>query len=269
MKKTDSARRAFGITIAALTLLATVLRSLCFVLTFDRTVGYYDAGLLSTLLYIVLALVPTAALVYALLTRTAGTDVPPCLDPTKRTPLVRIVSIIAVGALAASVVFNGLTLILGGLRWLTLIQLLAAALSIPYFLALPSAAPVWSGISAVICCVLSIVTEYFDPYVTLNSPLKLMHLVAYLAIALYLLTELFAMAGTPKPRRIVPLAAVAAAFGFIGGTSHVIAALMGGIIPTDYLIRTLVLYAFGLYAAARLVSVICSTTSKDSETEEN
>ncbi|MBO5897621.1 MAG: hypothetical protein J6R04_01290 [Clostridia bacterium] len=263
MKKLASPHRVFGLLIAALTLAATVVRSLGFVLAFDRSVGYFNNGLLSTLFYIILALIPVAAIGYALLVRRA---VP---MPMESTTLVRSFSTSSVGALTVLIALNLWSLVSNGPHTLTLPLTLVAALAIPYFATSRATAPIWSGISAVICCVLCLVVEYFDASVTINSPIKLMHLLAFLAIALYLLTELFALAGAPKPRRALPLAAVAAAYGIIGGISHVVAALMKDIILLDYLARALVLFAFGLYAAARLAATVCAPQQQDSNTEEN
>ncbi len=270
MKKTAHLLRVFALAIAALTLTATVLRSLCLLLAFDRAVGYYDSGALPTSLYIVLALVPVTALVYALLVRrSAGGEALPCPAPAERTTLVRSFSLSTVGALVTAFAIGVLGLTSNGLDTLTLLHLLAAALAIPYFAVSRSAPPIWSGIAAVVCCILSIVVEYFDPYVAVNSPIKLMHLVALLSAALYLLTELFALAGASKPGRAVPLAMISAAYGIVGGTSHVIAALAEGILSIDYLARALILYALGLYAAARLGAVTRSAQQNDSKTEEN
>ena len=263
MKRSASPRRTFGLVIAALTLTATALHVLCFVLAFDRTVGYFDRGPLPTLLYITLALIPAVALGYALLVR------PTASLPMASTPLVRSFSRSAVGALTVLIVLNAMAMISSGWHTLTLLLTLAAVLALPYFATFRKAPPIWSGISAVACCVLSIVVEYFDAYVTINSPIKLMHQLAFLAIALYLLSELFALAGAPKPRRALPLAAVAAAYGIITGVSHVIAALMGDILSPDYLARALVLFAFGLYAAARFVVAVCTPDQQDSKTKEN
>jgi hypothetical protein len=264
MNKLASPHRAFSLLIAALTLVATVVRVLGLVLAFDRSVGYFNNGPLSTLLYIMLALIPAAALVYALLAR----KVAPCSIPAERTTLSRIAALSVVGALVVLVVFHAWSLILNGSQPLTLLVTLAAALAIPYFAASRKAPPIWSGIAAVACFVLCIVTEYFDALVTINSPIKLMHLIGFLSASLYLLTELFALAGVPKPRRALPLAAVAAAYGIIGGVSHIVAAPAGDILAVDYLVRALVLFALGLYAAAQLAAAIGAPQQQDS-TEEN
>ena len=269
MKRSSFLLRAFSLAIAALTLIATVTRSLCFVFAFDRTVGYFDRGVLSTLLYIALALILAAALAYALLARRANGIAPlPCPDPAERTLLVRIPSLSVAAALTVTVVTDILSLTSNGLNKLTLVHLLVTMLAIPYFAASRKASLIWSGIAAVTVCGLSVITEYFDLYVTINSPIKQMHLIGLLSATLYLLTELFALAGDAKPYRSLPLCMLTAAYGIVGGVSHVVAALAGGILSIDYLSRALVLFALGLYAAARLIDTVRAVRPNDSTTED-
>lgn len=269
MKSHDLMRRTFTVSLIALTVVATALRSLAFLFSFDRAVGYFGAGLLSTLLYIVLALIPLTALVYALLARRiADPLLAPAPDPTMQAPLIRVFSIAVGCALAASAIPDAITLVSTGLHWLVLVRMVAALLAIPYFLVPPSATSAWSGIAVLAHCTLMLVTEYFDRYVTMNSPLKLMHQLMALSIMLYLLTELFALIGAPRPRRAAPLAAIAAAYGIAGGCSHVVAALAGGIIPLDYLMRAIVLGTLGLYCTARLAVAMTAASKQNCKTEE-
>ena len=257
--KTRSHVFYFELLIAALTLVATALRSLAFALSFDVAVDYFDAGIFPTLLYIVIALAIVAALAYAayLHRQTKEGEPYPDIPVVGRRPLaVRIASVLVVFA-ALLLVLIELPVILSGYPFsLAHLRALMALAVIPFFVLPLSRRAAPFGILVEALCILLLCSEYFDRYVTTNSPIKLMQQAAFLAVMLYVLTELYALVDVEQPRRARILGAMAVFFTLTNGISNVVAFILGDILTLDYLIRSLFLLAMGLYVGARLA---CAT----------
>jgi hypothetical protein len=88
----------------------------------------------------------------------------------------------------------------------------------------------------------------------MNSPLKLMQQATMLAVMLFLTVELNHLNGTHRPIRYAICAALAMTLAIPNALSLIVAAAVGGIVKTDYLIRSLPAMAVGLYATGRLFS---------------
>lgn len=267
--KTRSHIFYFGLLTAALTLVATVLRSLSFALSFDTAVDYFDAGIFPTLLYIVIALALAAAFAYAIYLhrQTKKGETCPRVSVMGRRPLaLRVTSALVVFA-ALLLVLIELPMILSGYPFsLVHLRALVALAAIPFFVLPLSRRTALFGILVEALCILLLCSEYFDRYVTTNSPIKLMQQVAFLAVMLYMLTELYALVDVEQPRRARIIGALAVFFTLTNGISNTVAFILGDILTLDYLIRSLFLLAMGLYIGARLA---CATPTPLCNKEES
>lgn len=270
MKQSNIPPRTLGLGAVGAALIVAALRSAVFALAFDQTKGYSNPGVLSTLLYIVLALALAGCVGGAVIAVAAAhrqsKDV--IFTPAKRSPAIKLISAPVILACTAAVVYS-LYHWTQSASTLTLVYALAALLAIPYFIpAKPIATFAWFGLGVLAVCVMSAAIEYFDSAVAMNSPIKLMQQFAALAIALYFLSELYALTGKMQPRRVLLFGSVAVVLGVSNGISNIVAAALGDILSPDYLVRALVLLALGLYVAARLMTVSRAPSPKNQQSEE-
>ncbi len=248
-----------------LTLIAAVARSIAFFTSFDRTVGYFDPSVFSTLLYIAVALAVIISLAYALLSaRAAKTSqaMLPCPDISARSRLLRAATALVALAFVGIAAYEIPNVLSGGIISLALLRLLSAACTAPYFASFPKRNTMLSGVCIHVYCFTALITEYFDHYVTMNSPLKLMQQFAFFSIMLYMLTELRQLSDARQPVRSISFGLVAVFFTVTNGISCVAAAFAGGIIPVDYLLRALLLMSLGLYILVRFFPLLKSTSKE-------
>ena len=261
-KRPSLLRRICGITVAALTVAAALLRSFAFATAFDDAVGYFDPGPIPTLLYITVALALGVIAVDAILSVRLAP--PPPQDFTHRAPLTCGTAWLVALTLAIYAGYEVVNIFAMGFSPLAILGRLALPLlAIPYFVFKPRPATAWFGIAAFGFCLYSIIIEYFDRYVTMNSPLKLMQQFAALALVLYLLTELNGLARVSQPKRAATYGLLAAFLSITNGISCLIGTFSGRLIPTDYAMRAAVLLALGLYVAARHIPTPTHARSND------
>lgn len=255
MIKKEIPFRAVGIGTAALTLLAALFRSLAFATSFDRAVGYFNPGMFSTLLYITIALALVGVPLYACLARRSYVSVPYSLGHANRSAVVTVCAWLVVLTCAAAAAFDIFDYLHGHASTLILIRAVAAVLAIPYFLFPSSMFVRVFGLAPHAYCLLALIDEYVDPYVAMNSPLKMMQQFALISFMLYLVMELYAACGLSRPIRAAAFGLLASFLCISNGLSCIVAGVIGGIISQDYLTVAVVSLAFGLYTAARLYTV--------------
>lgn len=244
--------RRFTLGAAGLTATAALLRTLGVTLFFDRTVGYIDANIFSTLLYISLPLFVLGCVAYASLAargeKAALVAVAP--DEFSTAPTVKYASLLValtfIGATAAELLLYGFA------TSTSLVRYLGAIASVLYFALPRSRATAITGLGVHVYAILSLSQEYFDWSIPLNSPLKLMQHAAMLAVMLFILVEINHLNQSRRSIRYTVCAALALFCGVVNTLPLIAAALLGGIVQTDYLLRALPPMAIGLYAAARL-----------------
>ena len=250
MKKTTiSLHTALAVTLC-LTLIASALRSVAFLAVFDRTVGYFDRSVLATLLYIVIALAVAGVAAFALSHCRDAKDLP-CPTRAERSLLLCVIAGAVSAVLAFAAVWDALAFV-SGASPLVLARGIAAALAIPYFLLPASRRVLPLNLAAHAHCLLILVTEYFDRYVPMNSPIKLLQQFALVAFMLYLASEAYAALGTVRPVRTAALGLLSVFLCITNGISCIVAGIAGDILTRDYLIGAIVLLALGLYTTVRL-----------------
>ena len=246
--------RRFALGVTLMTLIAALLRVPALCLFFDRTVGYCDPNVFSTLLYIVVPLFLFLCAAYVILMRRCEKAQQTTVAPhaAAKTKTVLIASILAalvfVGVAAWEAVNYTAT------SYEALLRIVGALLAAVYF-AVPNKQKVMVlGLGAHLYCVFVLVTEYFDWTIPMNSPLKTMQQAAMIAVLLFMTVELNHLNDTRRSIRYAVCAALALFFGFSCSISFVAAYPLGGIVRTDVLVHSLPALAVALYALARIFS---------------
>ena len=244
--------RRFALSAATLTTIMVLLRAPALCLFFDREVGYYDANAFSTLLYICLALLAIGCAAYATwAARFQKRHLLACApDVQAATPIVCCSSWLVVAAFLPAIVWEIMTY--QATDFPALLRMAGALIAIVYFILPNKQQTMAAGLGVHLYCVFCLVFEYYDWTVPMNSPLKLMQQAAILAVMLFLTVELNHLNGTHRPIRYTICAALAMTLAIPNALSLIVAAAVGGIVKTEYLIRSLPVMAVGLYAAARL-----------------
>ena len=217
--------RLFSWIFLALTLLGVILRTVCMLGFFDADVGYFKRGILPLLsdgLYFI-----------------AVVTVIVC---TARTPKDTLPTELHTPGRIAPALLLGLTL--GGFTVCNLLlpaQLAGVsgkATMIANFLALPAAFyfvcsarkngryPDWLsllGFLPVLWCIAAVADTYFDPYVTMNSPVKVAIQLGFLGLMLVLLAELRFRVGKALPRYSVAFLAIGSYACLVGSVPQLCA----------------------------------------------
>lgn len=266
MMKTQISLGSATAIMAALTALASLFRSLAFATAFDHSVGYFNTGVFTTLLYITVALALSGIAVFGWSAYRSGAQQLACPARNERSSLLRVCALAAAALLALAAV-RDVRSFLDGASTLVLVRALGALLAVPYFI-LPSGKRVLGlGLGTHLYCLLVLIEQYFDRYVAINSPLKLMQQFALIAFMLYLTLEMYAALGTKRPVRTAVLGLLTVFLCVVNGASCIVAGIVGNIIPRNYLMSATVLLALGLYTAARLYTA--TKHSNVNETEDN
>ena len=263
LKKPISLGTATTVTLA-LAALASLLRSLAFATAFDHSVGYFNTGAFTTLLYITVALALLGIAVFGLSARRRGAHALACPTRSERSLALRLCAA-AVGALLAFSAIWDVRAFTDGSSVLVLVRAIGAVLAIPYFL-FPSGKRVLAlGLGAHLYGLLLLTEQYFDRYVAMNSPLKLMQQFAIIAFMLYLTFEMYGALGTERPVPTAVFGLLTVFLCTVNGVSCITAGIVGNIVPRNYLIAAIATLAFGLYTAARLYVAAQSPNTNETE----
>ena len=254
MNDTHTLYRRFALGVTLMTLIAALLRvpSLC--LFFDRTVGYCDPNVFSTLLYIAVPLFLLLCTAYVILMRRCEKAQQTTVAPhaAAKTKTVLIASILATLVFVGVATWEAVNYT--ATSYEALLRIVGALLAAVYF-AVPNKQKVMVlGLGTHLYCVFVLVTEYFDWTVPMNSPLKTMQQAAMITALLFMTVELNHLNDTRRSIRYAVCAALAVFFGFSSSISLVAAFPLGGIVRTDMMIHSLPALAISLYALARLFS---------------
>ncbi len=205
-------QKLLWIALAALTLIATVLRTLSLFLCMD-TIGYFQEGALPVILfYVVTGLTALACAALFFLINKGDTP----REPTTLTGARFVGAAIAAIALCATALC--LIVRVRALPVPTLLALITAAAllcgAVYFALRLtatkPTTVALW-GFGAILSFALCLILTYFDRYTQMNAPRKLSFHVCMLLAMLAVLLELRDLLDRPLPRVCVALTAFAAA----------------------------------------------------------
>lgn len=256
MERSRLSPRVCLLVTAALTLLGVILRSVCMLTNFDAAVGYFNAGILTTLSNALYFAAVIAAAVCASLIHKG------VLPATLRTRLRRPAAYLWGLSLAAFTV--GVLLVCYQDRtgnFLTYPMILGILSSLYFFISGSKDGTYSDALSAlgfipVVWCVTAAWETYTDQFTAMNSPIKVGLQMGFLGLALILVSELRYRLGKPLPR-------VAAAFmsmGVFTSLNGAIPVLLGtGAHILDnqlHLFYAIVLLCGGLYGAYTLFQLL-------------
>lgn len=242
-------------TALTLSLLLTILKTLCFLFSFDSALGYFDNTFLVSL---------TGALTWisAIWCISVLLLFPKDTVATKKNRS----SLLVTAAIIASLLFIAAGV---GIFVTNLSNKLAIACGALLFVGssffwlhltrLDRSKFVWPGMLSILGLLAVLVVSHFDMFVAINSPIKLgLHLSAILA-ALCLLAELRLSFGDEMPRASFALKLLAVLFCLPTAVSHVVLYFSGKAPAlsekTLSPFFSLVLLAIAVYAAARIFAV--------------
>lgn len=257
MKRFPLPFRMYLLAAAALTLCATILRTLALTTAFDADIGYFREGSpLVTAFYIIegIALLAAFSLPFFVKRGTLPTGHPPLsLASLIATGIATLAAIAMAAILIAHIAVLSAPAILSVL---CLFLLLATAIFFGFqFLAQnpPAKTLLLCGYGVILAaaCLLSI--TYFDLYTPMNAPHKFSLHLALLSLMLYMLFELRILIGRPRPRGLGVLSAICFFLCATTGISNTIAFLAGIYNDVFALGIDLLLIAFALYVGTRAV----------------
>ncbi len=248
-------------TSCALSLAGMILRTVCMLTEYDASLGYFDSGVLPTISSILYYIAALAAILTVL--PVSKDEFRAELCTPHRAPFAYVMGLV----LALFTVFTLITSYAvlftgeGGMRTaLTLMGLAAAS----YFMLSASHhgrfrdGLVWLSFLPIVWCLLAVAVTYSDPYVAMNSPLKLDLQLGLLGFMLILTSEIRYRLGKAHPRGAVVLTSMGVFFSLNAGLPILLSAPRIG--DTLYPLCAGVLLFAGIYGGYML---FCYTHALD------
>lgn len=254
---------------AALTLIATALRALCFGLAFDGDIGYFAVGAtLPVFLHVleVVSLVAFFSLFFFVPKSAMPAPKKEALSPARRL----LAAPVALLFLLCFIQFCRVNTGRGLPLWLFVLGVLfipAAAVffCLPVFGVRRQGLVVALGAMAVFGVVCLIAFSYFDGYTPMNAPHKTGQHLAAVAVLFYLLYVLRDVAGAPMPRARI-LSSITAFFAaFVVGVSDLLAYPMGAFSDPAYLPVDLLLIGLAVWIGADVAAHALSLLPDEKE----
>lgn len=252
-------------TLLAVVLASAAFRTLAYVLWYDAAVGYFRAGIISTLLYICPI---AAALVLSLvwMQRLPKATKQAKLVLPDATAADRAVDIVCAAALAAAAILDVTAAVTStqGIYW---VCAAAALLALVYNAVRPSSPALrtlcgmaWAARVLLIVCI-----DYFDWSTTLNSPIKIFNQLSLLVGALFIIEHVRLVRSECNARKLLILAAATAVFSITNGLSGIIAAALS--VTTGATIATFLLsLAIGIRACHTVFALLSAKHAPDLDT---
>ncbi len=234
----------------AVTLVGVILRTAAMFLCFDADIGYFDAGILPVLSHVLYYVAVIAAIACAFW-------IPKNTLPTEwHIPRRNLVAwplgcVMALFTVLLFITANAELFTSDGI-YKTALTLLGLLGSSYFFLSASRAGryPDWLsavGFLPIFWCMAAVAETYLDPYVTMNSPIKIGLQMGFLGFMLIMVSELRFRLGKPAPRVAVALMGIGVFLTF-NASIPVLAA--GGILHHAlYALYAAVLLFAGIYAA--------------------
>ena len=251
--------RLFCLISVILTLTGVVLRSICILVSFDASVGYFDKGLLPVLSNTLYFSVVIAAIVCAALMPKGA--LPTALSNDGRRPMAYLLGLL----LAAFTLGVLLTCYRDRTNDFLKVPTVLGVLSSLYFFVTGNRNGRFpDGVTAlgflpVAWCIAAAWETYTDQFTAINSPLKIGLQLGFLGLAFILISELRFRLGKPLPRFAAALTAIGL-FCTLNGSIPVLVGIGAGILDsTLYFLYASVLLCGGLYGAVMLLRSISIT----------
>ena len=264
--KTARALHIYGICAIAVSFACIVFRLLATLFFFDVDIGYYRSG---SIVAIIASYLPAiAALASLVICAVSKISVIPA-EP-RNTKAVRICALFpALGFIGYSVIYAISTVeyygLYGELPLLYILMLAASVISAVFFALLALKKNVGdayfavSGIFLIIWLIISLAESYFDSFVQMNSPIKMIFQFATLSAVLLAVNELRVDLEVKKPRFHLFAATVATVFLGTSSIPSIICSFTGHM-PTSYILfySDCILLLLFVFSAARLCQ-LCFT----------
>ncbi len=251
----------------ALTFIAIVLRCICLVFFYDAGIGYYNEGILPSMLG---ALCFVSALFFASAIFKVGDDTK-CSDGKEQGTLIKVVSCVAAIAFLPFVLFG---ISFENNILLSAVTLLAVVASIVYFLAnifFPKAGSepqALCGFGVVAFAIITIVVTNFDYYELLNGPNKINLHLALLSVMLFVLAEIRAFAGVMRKGYYIFTLTAATFFTGVSSFPVLIYRISTGT-SISYLNYHIAVFGIFVYLVARLISFTLASGRAEKEKTED
>ncbi|MBO5882961.1 MAG: hypothetical protein J6Q78_00970 [Clostridia bacterium] len=262
MEKTKRNFNIYVIGSIAATLICVLLRTLCVFLFYDLEIGYYTRGAALPIIFNILIILSVVffGVGALLLTKDKGIDV------QNNSQFVRYLSIVPFGAFLFFVAnasnkllaYSSLNAQLDMTFYISLICGLCGAIYFAMTALNKNKAVVGLlfGFLTIVWFIVSLATSYFDPYVQMNSPDKLIFHMACLSGMLFILGEIRCYFSTPRKTLYMFSLSLASLFLFTTSVPSILVTLFGdGLRGYVLLAEDVVCFAVGLFATAKLISI--------------
>ena len=252
MERKHLSRLYFWLT-AALCLLGTLLRAVCMLTRYDATIGYFDQGFLPTASYVLYFVAVVAAIVGALLL--PKDSIHPTLHTPYRAPFAYAVGLTLVAFAAVSFASSRSALFTAA--GVTELVLTLSALAATVYFPLTALRHgqyrdglVFVGFLPLLWCMSAIAVTYSDPFVTMNSPIKVSLQMGLLGFMLILVAELGCRLGKPVSRKAIALTGIGTYLALNASLPLLVTASVSP--DLVYTLCAVVLLAVGLYGGYML-----------------
>ncbi len=248
----------------ALTLCGAILRTVCMLTWYDAALGFFNAGVLPTLASILYYIAIVATIVSALLIPKGTLDGE--LRTPHRAPVAYGMGLALVAYTVLSLITSYATLFTAG-GWVKTALTLCALLSATYFILSATRhgrfrdGLIWLGFLPVVWSLLAIAVTYSDPYVSMNSPLKLSLQMGLIGFMLIMTAELRYRLGRPLPRGAAALTGIGTFLSLNAGLPILAATAKIG--DPLYPLCAGVLLIAGLYGGYMLFCYTCRPVSEE------
>lgn len=267
-KKMSIKLRIFIMGVFALTFIGIVLRTFSLIFFYDSYIGYFATGaLFPTLTNIFLFISTIGILVFAFLIPKETI----CVSGCEVNLSLKISSVIC--AITSLIVLP-----LHLANWIDspsffssyLIPLLLLVAIVYFLLNLINSKPEIKALGAlalVLLFVAYLAISYFDVFVQMNSPTKIMMHISCLALMLFFMSEARCIAGAMRKKLYIFSAAIAIFFASVEAIPSIIAVIFNKIENTDYLSYDIFLCPIIFYLIVR-ASVIMRSPTKTEESDD-
>lgn len=260
--KSTRARKIYGIAALSAAFLCTVLRTLSILFFFDKDLGYYHSGAALPIIFEVLTIVSAIAAIAFSLVK------PISISPNsaKDVSYVKYAAILATVGIATFTLtyVRGLITYLSvySLTWqmaLTLVSSIGACvflLLIAFTNLRESIAYVLTGCTTVIWLTIALASSYFDNFVQMNAPNKVIFIFGALGGMLLVVNEM--RRGLDEQRsRLHLLGATAATLLLTVGSLPSLIGFLAGKMPSNYsnFYYDIAFFSLAIFAVARLVQM--------------